>query len=107
MTHHDASKSDSYFGRPAGTLSDRFMWVWKHNQLQVEQGSEHGEHLEWNEQDVEQYYRGWFDPATREMFLVRPAPRPGQPIRPFRTIPKILDRALRRRFGDQFTYRAF
>ncbi len=99
--------ADSYFGRPQPGMAERFMWLWKNNRLNVQQGTEHGKHLEWEGEDVERYYRGWFDPQTREMFLVAPHPAPGQPMRTKVTIPRILDRVLRRRFGDEFVYRAF
>lgn len=93
----------TYFGKHPETLSERYMWMWVDSRLRVKRGAEHGSELAIHGEDVEQHYRGWFDPASNELFLVRPDSPQGS----MRGIPRILDRVLRRRFGEYLIYRAF
>lgn len=97
----------SYFGDVSGDLTDRFMWIWMNQRLRVRQGTDHGKDPAWEDLDLEACYRGWYDPTSGEMFLVGPKPVEGQQPVKTRRIPRILDRALRSRFGDNFTYRVF
>ena len=102
-----SAPADNYFGSVAGSLADRFMWVWMNQRLRVQHGTDHGKDQAWQGQDLEACYRGWYDPTSDEVFLVGPRPAEGrQPVKT-RRIPRILDRALRGRFGDGFTYRVF
>lgn len=99
----------SYLGTKTQSLSDRLLWIWSNQRLRVQRGMEHGKDITWEGANVEHCYRGWFDPATHELFIVSPVPVPS--TRPnaasLRGIPRILDHVLHRRFGDQFTYRLF
>lgn len=99
--------ADSYFGSVAGTLANRLMWAWVNRRLEVRQGADHGKDAEWDSQRLEAHYRGWHDPTSDELFLVGPRRPDDQPPVMTRRIPRILDRALRRRFGENFTYRVF
>ena len=107
MTDKQPTYNNSYFGKNTGCLSQRYMWLWMDHRLHVQQGSEHGKDLGWEQQDVEMYYRGWFDPIMQEMFVISPRVSKGHVTSALRGIPRILDRALRRRFGEDFTYRLF
>ncbi|MCC7146300.1 MAG: hypothetical protein IT443_07620 [Phycisphaeraceae bacterium] len=97
----------NYLGGRSDSLQDRYMWVWNGTHLRVQKGTAHAKNLAWANEDVEQFYRGWFDPATHELFLVSPAPPPGRPPTRLRRLPDILDRLLHRRFGDDLVYRVF
>jgi hypothetical protein len=100
--------SDSYFGGKQPSLTDRFMWVWSNQRLRVQRGKDHGKDLDWENEDVDGYYRGWYDGEADEMFVV--CPNRGQQSgsgQQMRRIPRLLDRVLRRRFGDSFAYRVF
>ena len=99
--------SDSYFGSVAGTLATRLMWAWVNRRLHVRQGADHGKDAAWDGQHLEANYRGWYDPTVDELFLVGPKRADNQPPPATRRIPRILDRALLRRFGDTSTYRVF
>jgi len=107
IQHKQSGPSDSYFGDTAGSLTDRLMWAWVYRRLQVQKGTDHGKDTQWEGQDLEQHYRGWYDPDADELFLVGPRPAEGNVPTNVRRIPRILDRALRSRFGDSFTYRVF
>ncbi len=100
-----AEAPQSYFGRPCTDLSARYMWMWIDSRLRVKRGAAHGAELAGPGENIEAHYRGWFDPETNELFLVRPSAAAGG--RAMRGIPRILDRVLRRRFGDDLVYRAF
>lgn len=102
--HHEPS----YLSRSTDDLTQRILWLWNNQKLVVERGKSHGKDPSWGEQGVEQFFRGWYDPSTQDLFVVGPAPRRrNTPPPPLRSIPRILDRVLRRRFGDDLHYRAF
>lgn len=105
MTRPTPAQPTSYFGARPDSLQARYMWVWTGSTLRIQQGKEHGQDLGWDGDDLEKLYRGWFDPQTKELFIVIPPPRPGQPAR--RVIPRLLDRMLRRKFSEDLVYRAF
>ena len=96
-----------YFGNPRATMTDRVLWVWKNNRLKVEQGKNHSQGMAWENADVEQYFRGWYDPSTQDLFLIGPKAGVSDGGKPLRSIPRLLDRVLRRRFGEFIKYRAF
>lgn len=101
-----------YLRQPAtGGMTDRLLWLYHDGRLHVQHGRDHGHDVAWTDaagvtvDDCESHYRGWFDPATKELFVVRPR----QTVSPslHRRIPGHLDRLLRRRFGDGFAYLLF
>lgn len=105
-----ASPPPGYFGSGQDadhpSMSQRWLWVWTGQRLQVARGREHGKDVDFGCGNVEALYRGWFDPHAGQMFVVSPN-RSGRPDAPLRGIPRIVDRALRRRFGEHFQYRLF
>ena len=99
------TKTSSYFGDGPDSLRSRYMWVWTGSTLKIQQGKEHGKDLGWDDESLDSLYRGWFDPKTKELFIVIPPPPSGRPSR--RVIPRLLDRMLRRKFSEDLVYRAF
>jgi len=102
----------SYLPKPAaGGMNDRLLWLYHDGRLHVQQGRDHGHGVAWTTvagvtvEDYELHYRGWFDPTAHELFVVRP--RHAASSAPHRGIPGHLDRLLRRRFGERFTYLLF
>jgi len=97
------SPQQSYLRKTEGGLASRLLWLWTGTRLTVQRGTHHGEGVEWPQPDVEQCYRGWYDPKGKEMFVVRPRKDANEPDS-LRPVPSALDRALQRRFGDEFRY---
>lgn len=85
-------------------MGQRWLWVWVNQRLLVRCGRDHGKDIDFGCDDVEAHYRGWFDPHAGQLFAVRPTRAAGPSMR---GIPRILDRALHRRFGEHFQYRLF
>lgn len=96
-------------------MTDRWLWLWCKGRLEVQRGKDHGEGLAWRDLGddqasqpdapaIEECYRGWFDPMRREVFVIRPRSTSASHLR---TIPAALDRALHRRFGEDFRYLLF
>lgn len=103
----DEQPETTYFGKRDGSMTDRYIWVWRFNRLDVAQGTDHGKDMGLDTAGLDKFYRGWFDPVNHEMFVVCPRRAANATAVIMHGIPRVLDRALQRRFGQRFDYKVF
>jgi len=105
--YSDNFDAHRYFsiGQNEETTKDSFCWIWHYNELLVDKGPTTHRlsfgYLFNNKSDVEDYYRGWYDPIQDIISVVMP--KPWKPLSVKFTendMPSILRRSLLREFSD-------
>lgn len=111
----EPGESDSYFhanqyfsiGQNEETIENSYCWIWIDGRLYSKIGGTHNRHFRHlcSQNNVEKYYRGWYDPVQKLLSVVVPR-KENLPVDEI-DIPNRLDNVLRREFGSDFRYRVF
>ena len=106
-------QAEQYFsiGQNEETTDQSYCWMYVNGELLVEKG--HGSshqmlfgHLLPN-REIDKFYRGWYDPVQKLLSVVIPRKFGGIVEYDQSDIPQVLDRELRRKFGNNFQYKIF
>lgn len=100
--HFDANLYFS-IGQNEETYSQSFCWIWR-NGLKIAQGPT--THRMSFGKDVDNYYRGWYDPVQK-LLSVQPPSNLYNRVKSEEDLPKVLIRSLRNKFGQDFDIKVF
>ena len=103
-------QANQYFsiGQNEETQDKSYCWIFINNRLFVKKG--HGTHnLNFGNlfDNIDRIFRGWYDPVQNLLSVVVPRQRGNNSIYGEVDIPNRLDKALRRKFGNNFEYKVF
>ena len=104
----ETSQAELYFsiGQNEETIGQSYCWIFVNNTLQVKKG--HGSHnmfFRGLTEDINKHYRGWDDPVQDLLSVVIPNYIGIE--RTANDVPNMLDKVLRKKFGNTFEYKIF